>query len=104
LAIYDRFGRLIHGHPHVAKDVLEYVVYEKHMANIYGSWRLHAKIMPDWLQKQRPPGTITHILHHEVLPEATEEVKKPAEAEVENDDKDDDTILDRYGNAIKKKD
>ena len=36
--MYDRFGRLIHGHPNVAKDVLEYVVFEKHMASLYGRY------------------------------------------------------------------
>jgi large subunit ribosomal protein L45 len=48
LAIYDRFGRLAHGSEVIAKDVLEYVVFEKHIANQYGSWRIHGKIIPDW--------------------------------------------------------
>jgi len=48
LAIYDRFGRLMHGSEIIAKDVLEYVVFEKHLANEYGTWRLHDKIIPDW--------------------------------------------------------
>ncbi|CAH1163569.1 unnamed protein product [Phaedon cochleariae] len=54
LAIYDRFGRLLHGSEIVAKDVLEYVVFEKHMANEYGTWRIHAKIIPDWLPPREP--------------------------------------------------
>ena len=29
-----RFGRLIHGSEVVAKDVLEYVVFEKHLSNV----------------------------------------------------------------------
>ncbi|ODN05012.1 putative 39S ribosomal protein L45, mitochondrial [Orchesella cincta] len=48
LAIYDRFGRLAHGSEVVAKDVLEYVVFEKHLANQYGEWRVHGKIIPEW--------------------------------------------------------
>lgn len=48
MAIYDRFGRLSHGSEVVAKDVLEYVVFEKHVANQYGGWRVHGKIIPDW--------------------------------------------------------
>ncbi len=44
LAVYDRFGRLMHGSPTVAKDVLEYVVFEKHLANVYGKWRVHGKV------------------------------------------------------------
>ena len=54
LAIYDRFGRLIHGSEIVAKDVLEYVVFEKHIANQYGKWRIHEKIIPDWM----PPPAV----------------------------------------------
>lgn len=54
LAIYDRFGRLMHGSELLPKDVLEYVVFEKHLANEYGTWRLHAKIIPDWLPPRQP--------------------------------------------------
>jgi large subunit ribosomal protein L45 len=54
LAIYDRFGRLAYGSEKLAKDVLEYVVYEKHIADEYGQWRLHGKIIPDWLPQQQP--------------------------------------------------
>src|SRR5579863_4985817 len=50
LAVYDRFGRLSHGSEVIAKDVLEYVVFEKHLANEYGVWRVHAKIVPPWLE------------------------------------------------------
>jgi len=50
LAIYDRFGRLCHGSEVISKDVLEYVVFEKHLANEYGIWRVHAKIVPPWLR------------------------------------------------------
>lgn len=49
LAVYDRFGRLMYGSEILAKDVLEYIVYEKQISNKYGSWRIHAKIIPDWM-------------------------------------------------------
>lgn len=49
LAVYDRFGRLMHGSEDVVKDVLEYIVFEKHLTNAYGAWKIHAKIIPDWL-------------------------------------------------------
>uniref|UniRef100_A0A1B6CEE5 Large ribosomal subunit protein mL45 n=1 Tax=Clastoptera arizonana TaxID=38151 RepID=A0A1B6CEE5_9HEMI len=49
LAVYDRFGRLMHGSEILAKDVLEYVVFEKQLSYKYGSWRIHAKIIPDWM-------------------------------------------------------
>nr|CAD7609516.1 unnamed protein product [Timema genevievae] len=54
LAIYDRFGRLMHGSEILAKDVLEYVVFEKHLSNQYGAWRLHEKIIPDWMPPPEP--------------------------------------------------
>lgn len=63
--MYDRFGRLIYGSEVIAKDVLEYVVFEKHMANIYGMWRIHEKIIPDWMP-QREPGKKTYIQPQEV--------------------------------------
>ncbi|KAK5647726.1 hypothetical protein RI129_002618 [Pyrocoelia pectoralis] len=61
LAVYDRFGRLIQGSEIIAKDVLEYVVFEKHLANEYGTWRIHGKIIPDWLPS-RDPTSFTHKL------------------------------------------
>lgn len=54
LAIYDRFGRLMHGSEIVPKDVIEYVVFEKHLSNEYGVWRLHDKIIPDWAPAREP--------------------------------------------------
>merc|ERR1719384_502385 len=68
LAVYDRFGRLIHGSETVAKDVLEYVVFEKHLSNTYGTWRLHAKIVPDWLPA-RGPGKLTYRVPEEAAEE-----------------------------------
>lgn len=41
----------MHGSETVAKDVLEYVVFEKHLSSLFGTWRLHHKIIPDWLPK-----------------------------------------------------
>ncbi|KAF0309664.1 putative 39S ribosomal protein L45, mitochondrial [Amphibalanus amphitrite] len=54
LAIYDRFGRLMYGSEVVAKDVLEYVVFEKHLADEYGRWRIHSKVVPDWMPARDP--------------------------------------------------
>ncbi|XP_022671173.1 probable 39S ribosomal protein L45, mitochondrial isoform X2 [Varroa jacobsoni] len=61
LAIYDRFGRLMHGSEAITKDVLEYVVFEKHMSNEYGQWKLHAKIIPEW-QPVKSPEILTNIV------------------------------------------
>ncbi|KAL1130324.1 hypothetical protein AAG570_013262 [Ranatra chinensis] len=55
LAVYDRFGRLMHGSESISKDVLEYIVFEKHLSNQYGVWRIHGKIIPDWMPPSEYP-------------------------------------------------
>ncbi|XP_033624749.1 39S ribosomal protein L45, mitochondrial-like [Asterias rubens] len=54
LAIYDRFGRLMLGSEDIPKDVLEYIVFEKHLSGLYGSWRVHGKIIPQWARSYEP--------------------------------------------------
>ncbi|XP_034392295.1 39S ribosomal protein L45, mitochondrial [Cyclopterus lumpus] len=54
LAIYDRFGRLMLGSEEQPKDVLEYLVVERHLVNPYGRWRLHGKIVPSWAPAKDP--------------------------------------------------
>ncbi|XP_034043837.1 39S ribosomal protein L45, mitochondrial [Thalassophryne amazonica] len=54
LAIYDRFGRLMVGSEEQPKDVLEYLVMERHLINPYGCWRLHGKIVPSWAPPKDP--------------------------------------------------
>ena len=54
LAIYDRFGRIMYGSENLIKDVLEYVIFEKHIVNEYGRWRVHGKIIPTWLPEREP--------------------------------------------------
>lgn len=54
LAIYDQFGRLMYGNENIAKNVLEYIVMEKHLANEYGVWRIHDKIVPSWMRARDP--------------------------------------------------
>ena len=60
LAVYDRFGRLLHGSEILAKDVLEYIVFEKHLSNMYGTWRIHDKIIPDWTPP-KDPSKLTRV-------------------------------------------
>lgn len=36
------------------KDVLEYLVIERHLTNPYGLWRLHGKIVPSWAPAKDP--------------------------------------------------
>ncbi|XP_077993647.1 large ribosomal subunit protein mL45-like [Glandiceps talaboti] len=54
LALYDRFGRLMQGSETTPRDVLEYVVYEKHLTSSYGTWRIHGKIIPPWATHKQP--------------------------------------------------
>jgi len=100
LAVYDRFGRLIHGHPHVAKDVIEFVVFEKHIVSIYGKWRLHQKMIPQWLAETREPGVLTHILKEEEMVETVDEV---SEKNTEEDDSEVEVIRDKHGKVIREK-
>ena len=98
LAVYDRFGRLIHGHPHVAKDVLEFVVFERHIANVYGKWRMHAKLYPEWLHEKqaRPQGFLTHVLDKDdirIVQDSAEDLK---DTENEEEKKDGDGIMDEF--------
>ncbi|XP_077108388.1 large ribosomal subunit protein mL45 [Ranitomeya variabilis] len=53
LVIYDRFGRVECGSEE-PRDVLEYLVFERHLVNPYGSWRLHGKIVPSWAPSKEP--------------------------------------------------
>lgn len=70
LAVYDRFGRLIHGSEILSKDVLEYIVFEKHLSNLYGTWRIHEKIIPDW-SPPKEPSKLTRV-----MPEPEPEIVK----------------------------
>jgi len=36
------------GSPHLGVNVLEFIVFEKNVTDLYGRWRLHSKIVPDW--------------------------------------------------------
>lgn len=65
LTVYDRFGRLMYGSEILAKDVLEYVVFEKHISNRYGTWRMHAKIIPDWLPPKDPVTKTYRVVEDE---------------------------------------
>jgi len=73
MAMYDRFGRLAYGSENLAKDCLEYVVFEKHISDEYGIWRIHAKIIPDWMPAgQQPVIRTMRQPHFEPLTEDTD--------------------------------
>jgi len=72
LAIYDRFGKLILGSETEEKDVIEYVVFENHVAVFESQWRLHDKIYPDGVAPKEGPVD-TKLLEN--IPE--DEVQRP---------------------------
>lgn len=86
--MYDRFGRLAFGNDKLAKDVLEYVVFERHLTSPYSSWRLHQKIIPEWA----PPKA--SILASYVKPKALD-VDDEAIRRIESGFKKDDSHLDK---------
>ncbi|KAK6473160.1 39S ribosomal protein L45 [Huso huso] len=82
LAIYDRFGRLMYGSEAVPRDVLEYVVFERHLVSPYSRWRMHGKIVPAWAPPKDPiiktimiPGP--QLKPWEEFEESNYEVPKP---------------------------
>lgn len=109
LAVYDRFGRLIHGNEAVAKDVLEYCVFEKHLSNVYGAWRLHAKIIPDWMAKNTSNGILTYLVpkpkEAKEKKEEEEEGRKgqaAAPAPPAEEEQQPESLYDRFGRIIKR--
>uniref|UniRef100_A0A8C8M575 Large ribosomal subunit protein mL45 n=1 Tax=Oncorhynchus tshawytscha TaxID=74940 RepID=A0A8C8M575_ONCTS len=68
LAVYDRFGRLMMGSEEEPRDVLEYLVLERHLVNHYGMWRLHGKIEPAWAPVKEPIVKTVMILGPELKP------------------------------------
>jgi len=101
LAVYDRFGRLIHGHPNVGKDVLEYVVLEKHLSSLYGRWRLHGKIIPEWLSATRTPSWLTQVITQEMQDYESSSQEETQEQREEDDEDTDGVIYDKYGKKVK---
>jgi len=105
LAIYDRFGRLIHGSEDVVKDVLEYCVFEKHLSNVYGVWRLHTKIIPDWLPPSEDGGRLTFKVEKDKPAVKAEKKKKQPTNDEEEDEGDEEkpsSLYDRFGKLLKR--
>lgn len=44
----------MYGGEQLPKDVLEYVVFERYLVNLYGAWRMHGKIVPAWAPPKDP--------------------------------------------------
>lgn len=39
----------MYGNPDLERDILDFVVFEKNIVDLYGKWKIHDKITPDWL-------------------------------------------------------
>lgn len=61
LAVYDRFGRLVHGSPDSPRNVLENVCFERHLYDEYGMWRIHAKLPTDTYPREPMRRTVAAI-------------------------------------------
>ncbi|KAK3106241.1 hypothetical protein FSP39_015861 [Pinctada imbricata] len=88
MALYDQFGRLMYGSNSIVKNILEYIVFEKHISNVYGNWRIHSKIVPDWMPEGDPIVKTFILDRPEKPPEKEEEEVLSQEAkEDENEAK-----------------
>ncbi|XP_065683551.1 large ribosomal subunit protein mL45 isoform X1 [Hydra vulgaris] len=46
LTIRDRFNRIVTGDPKTPRSVIDYVVFERHLPDPYGKWRICGKLNP----------------------------------------------------------
>ena len=72
------------------------------MANFYGKWRLHGKIIPDWLSAQRPSSYLTQVITDDDF-DGTDEVTKDKVVQTIEDDEGEeaDKVLDQFGRPIR---
>ena len=67
----------------------------------YGVWRLHSKIVPDWLPA-REPGKLTYRVPEEAAEEEEQrEVAKNEESSDKKDQEEDEGPLDKFGRRLK---
>ena len=55
MAVKDKHGRRIKGSDKEAREVIDYVVFERHLSNKYGKWRVCGKLFPRLPQR---PNTL----------------------------------------------
>ncbi|XP_068749732.1 large ribosomal subunit protein mL45-like isoform X1 [Montipora capricornis] len=56
-AIKDKHGRHVKGSDKQVKEVVDYVVFERHLTNKYGKWRVCGKLFPQPL-RQKPSSEL----------------------------------------------
>lgn len=52
MAIKDKHGRHVKGSDKEVREVVDYVVFERHLTNKYGKWRVCGKLFPQLPRKQ----------------------------------------------------
>ena len=52
MAIKDKHGQHIKGSDKEVREVVDYVVFERHLTNKYGKWRVCGKLFPQLPRKQ----------------------------------------------------
>ena len=57
-------------------------------------------MIPQWLEKTREPGALTHILHEKDLVEVVDEASEDND---EEDDTEEEVIRDKHGKVIREK-
>jgi len=57
LAIKDRYNRTVMGDSKKGRKVIDYVVFERHLADPYGRWRICGKLNHPKLENQKPLTT-----------------------------------------------
>lgn len=53
LAIRDRYNRIVTGDMKKAKSVIDYVVFERHLTDTYGKWRICGKLFQPGIGSQK---------------------------------------------------
>lgn len=49
----DKYGRHVKGSDKQVKEVVDYVVFERHLSNKYGKWRVCGKLFPKPPQQKK---------------------------------------------------
>ena len=65
MALKDKHGRHISGSDKEVREFVDYVVFERHLTNEYGVWKVCGKLHPQLQQRfhtaKRLPGTVPSV-------------------------------------------
>ena len=63
------------GSEKIVKDVLEFVVFENHVSEEYGRWRIHAKLIPDWIKESAYASNAVYTTYRKPSEDVEEETE-----------------------------